>query len=270
MSQLTNDKEIKFDCLASSSSGNAFVMRFPSLADGLKERLLLVECGLPFRDLENKLFRVGVLVKQIQACLITHNHTDHSESMVDLLIRGIGVYANSSTIGQHGSDLNAHIITNSEYFEPIKDILVYPFNTAHNVPSLGFVIYDRFTRKTIMFINDTRTFIPPFNKELLVDYLFIECNHVRQQLEMVIKAISASDNQNEKSKLVKYERQRDVHLSLYGTKKMIREHIGVHANTSVFLMHLSSELGNEYVMKKEIEKTFNVKTYVCSKSGGIK
>lgn len=270
MTYHSNDKNIKFVCLASSSSGNAFLMRFPAIADNEKERLLLVECGLPIRDLETKLFDSNTLIKDIDACLITHAHSDHSESMVDLLTRGVNVYANASTIGQHGGNPKAHIISHDDFSEPISGLTVYSFNTAHNVPILGFLIYDSVTRKTIMFITDTRTFEPSFAKSLIIDYLFIECNHVRQQLEMVIKSIMASDDPKDKARLIKYERQRDVHLSLLGTKKMIRDYIGINKDTSVFLIHLSTELANEYVMKKEIETTFGVKTYVCGKKGGIK
>lgn len=270
MTSHSNEKSIKFVCLASSSSGNAFLMRFPAIADNANERVLLVECGLPIRDLEKRLFDENTLIKDINACLITHAHSDHSEAMIDLLSRGVNIYANASTIGQHGGNPKAHIISHDTFSKPIEGITVYSFNTAHNVPILGYLIYDSVTRKTIMFITDTRTFEPSFAKSLIIDYLFIECNHIRQQLEMAIKSITTSDDPKKKAMLIKYERQRDVHLSLLGTKKMIRDYIGIKPDTSVFLIHLSTELANEYVMKKEIEATFGVKTYVCGRKGGIK
>lgn len=270
MTYRSNDQQqVEFECLASSSEGNAYIVRFPPLPGFKTERNLMIECGLPIKELETKAMAANVLLKDIYACIVTHRHNDHSASIKDLMNRGMRVYANSNTIGELLTHSMAKQIEAGEFFEPIPGIMVYAFATEHDVPSLGFIINDQISNSTIAFINDTHTFDATKFLELKIDFLFIECNHIRKQLETVISTARKSTDEKEKSKLFKYTRQRDYHLSLAGTKKMIREMFAYENLRAIFLMHLSTEMANAFVMRNEIEKTFKIRTYICGKNGGI-
>jgi phosphoribosyl 1,2-cyclic phosphodiesterase len=238
-------------------------MAFPN-ESGLTS--VLVECGLPYKDIQKRMFDNGLAFGNIKACLITHAHKDHSEALSDLLDRNINVYANEKTLEPYKDNPLAHIMEIDRSSEILKDVYAYAFNTVHDVESVGYVIYDKYTNTTILFINDTRTFDIGKLKGLNFDYIFIECNHVRKQLEIVLqKAIESGDQ----AKVFKYTRQVRYHLSLAGTKKMLRQ-LGLSNTKAVFLMHLSDDLGRAEVMKREIEYTMKVDCYVCGKNGGIK
>lgn len=267
MTYRSNDNSVSFVCLASSSSGNAYVMAFPN------HRSILVECGLPYSDLIRKFIENKIQISDIGSCLITHNHNDHSQSKTELLERNIDVWANNTTLNVV-DHRKAHIVESTKVYEIMPDIFVKPFDVQHDTPSLGFMIYDKISKKTIMFINDTKTFDTSLIKEVPIDYLFIECNHVRKQLESILKSVIEHAQGNEddpiaRSKIYKFTRQAHYHLSLAGAKKVIRE-LNKTQLKSIFLMHLSDDIANEYVMKMEIEKVFKIPTYVCGKKGGIK
>ena len=68
-------------------------MRIASLGSGSKgnatlvdtgETLLLIDCGLPRRDVEARLQSRGVSGRDIDAILVTHEHGDHCRGVVPL------------------------------------------------------------------------------------------------------------------------------------------------------------------------------------------
>src|SRR3990172_3282874 len=94
--------------LASGSSGNCYRIDNDQTA-------ILIECGLPFRKLRSKLdFRL----REIEGCLVSHGHKDHSYAVQDLIKQGIDCYMSQSTakmIGANGHRL--HIVRAGEGFE---------------------------------------------------------------------------------------------------------------------------------------------------------
>jgi phosphoribosyl 1,2-cyclic phosphodiesterase len=69
---------VRFASLASGSRGNALLVE----GDGTR---LLLDCGLPLRELEARLARLGVDPQTLDGVLVTHEHKDH--------IRGVGPLA---------------------------------------------------------------------------------------------------------------------------------------------------------------------------------
>ena len=68
---------MKAECLASSSSGNCFILDFDVNGDTAR---IMVECGISIKDIYSKCNKLGIMVSSIQVCLITHAHSDHSKS----------------------------------------------------------------------------------------------------------------------------------------------------------------------------------------------
>ena len=64
--------------LGSGSRGNA------TLVEGGGVRVL-VDCGLPVREVERRLALIGVAPQTLEAVLLTHEHGDH--------VRGVGALA---------------------------------------------------------------------------------------------------------------------------------------------------------------------------------
>jgi phosphoribosyl 1,2-cyclic phosphodiesterase len=69
-------------CLGSGSSGNAVLVEADA---GERRTRVLVDAGFSARDLEARLELAGIVPRQVDAILITHDHGDHT--------RGMGVFA---------------------------------------------------------------------------------------------------------------------------------------------------------------------------------
>lgn len=75
--------------LASGSRGNAYLV-----SDGVTP--ILLECGLSIKQIRQGL---GFGLTEVAACLVTHEHQDHSKAIRDVLRMGVYVYASPGTIG---------------------------------------------------------------------------------------------------------------------------------------------------------------------------
>jgi phosphoribosyl 1,2-cyclic phosphodiesterase len=82
---------LRFSLLGSGSSGNAALVQ-------AGETILLLDCGLAYKHLEERAASVGIQLSQITAVLITHEHGDHIKSLGTLTRRlGIPVYITPET-----------------------------------------------------------------------------------------------------------------------------------------------------------------------------
>ena len=91
---------LRFTSLGSGSSGNATLVE--SLAQGAsRASRVLVDCGLPLRQLERRLASRGLAVSDIDAVFVTHEHSDHLGGVLALQRRhGIPVWASAGTWAQ--------------------------------------------------------------------------------------------------------------------------------------------------------------------------
>ncbi len=106
--------------LGSGSTGNALLVEGPG-------GLLLVDAGLPWRELQARASRAGFSLKGLQAALLTHEHSDHVRGLDPLLRRGVEVYASAGTLralGIRGTALAPGI--------ELGGIRVFPFSTSHD------------------------------------------------------------------------------------------------------------------------------------------
>lgn len=82
----------RLTALASGSSGNAFLLQAGQTS-------LLIDCGLPARQIVRELKRRGVHPEELAAILLTHEHGDHVLSAGALSRRyGVPVLANPATL----------------------------------------------------------------------------------------------------------------------------------------------------------------------------
>lgn len=87
-----------FASLGSGSRGNATCVR-------MGEALLLVDCGFSLKQTEIRLERLGVRPADIDAILVTHEHSDHASGVPALAARyGIPVYATHGTFRSFAAD----------------------------------------------------------------------------------------------------------------------------------------------------------------------
>ncbi len=84
---------MRFASLGSGSKGNATLVR----AD---DTLLMVDCGFSLRETTRRLERLAVRPEQLDAILVTHEHSDHCAGVAALSRKfGIPVYLSHGTAG---------------------------------------------------------------------------------------------------------------------------------------------------------------------------
>lgn len=133
-----------FEALASSSAGNAYIV-----CDG--ETHILLECGISHKKL---LKLSGFALKDFKACLVSHEHKDHSKCVEDLIGRGMEVYMSAGTAEALGVEA-VSVIESMEQFN-VGTFDIVPFATFHDCAEpLGFLIKSRVDGDVLAFATDT-------------------------------------------------------------------------------------------------------------------
>jgi phosphoribosyl 1,2-cyclic phosphodiesterase len=126
--------------LASGSKGNSVYVE-------VGETRLLIDAGLAAKEIVNRLATVGVDASDLDAILVTHEHTDH--------VRGVGALARRLKIpvvaSYPATRLLSPLLTACESVEfeaghsfTFRDLLIDPFPVTHDaVDPVGFVIEGR-------------------------------------------------------------------------------------------------------------------------------
>lgn len=164
---------MKFESLASSSAGNAYIV-----SD--QETRILLECGLSFKKLQKL---AGFNLGDFKACLVTHEHKDHAKSVPELISRGMDVYMSPGT-AEALETTSAQLIEHLEQFN-VGSFDIVPFTTFHDAKEpLGYLIKSRIDGDILAFATDTvnlRYKFPDLN------ILAIEANYDKAILERCVK-----------------------------------------------------------------------------------
>lgn len=160
---------MKFKALASSSSGNAYIV-----SDN--DTRILLECGVSHQKLQKL---SGFRLSEFQACLVSHEHKDHAKAVADLVSRGMAVYMSPGTADALETDA-VNLIEHMEQFN-VGSLDIVPFTTFHDAAEpLGFLIKSRVDGDVLAFATDTvnlRYKFPGLN------ILAIEANYDKHILE---------------------------------------------------------------------------------------
>lgn len=160
---------MKFESLASSSHGNAYIV-----SDS--DTRILIECGVSHKQLQKL---AGFSLSDIKACLVSHEHKDHAKCVDELIKRGMEVYMSCGT-AQALENESATLIENMEQFN-VGSFDIVPFTTFHDAAEpLGFLIKSRIDGDVLAFATDTvnlRYKFPGLN------ILAIEANYDREILD---------------------------------------------------------------------------------------
>lgn len=160
---------MKFEALASSSAGNAYIV-----SDN--DTRILLECGVSHKQLQKL---SGFSLSEFQACLVSHEHKDHAKAVADLISRGMAVYMSPGTAEVLETE-GAELIEHMEQFH-VGSLDIVPFTTFHDAREpLGFLIKSRIDGDVLAFATDTvnlRYKFPGLN------ILAIEANYDKNILE---------------------------------------------------------------------------------------
>lgn len=131
-----------FVSLASSSRGNCYIV------DDGQTRLML-ECGISFRRI-----RKEADLSSIRACLLSHEHKDHSRSVRELIASGVEVYASAGTAEALDCELISQVEDRERFRVGSFDVI--PFRTWHDaLLPLGYLLRSRADGEKLVFATDT-------------------------------------------------------------------------------------------------------------------
>ena len=228
--------------LASSSLGNCYY-----ISDGTTK--LLIECGIRLREIQF----CGIRMNQLDGCLITHEHKDHSKSIVDLIRYCVPVYASYGTLNacKVRKNLYVNYVEAGKMFS-INSLDIIPFETQHDaVEPLGYYIKSRITGETLLFATDTY-FI--HNRFESLNYIMVECNY---KLSIVQERLISG-----KIPKVLAARLMHSHFEFDNVKTFLKSN-DLSKCKEIYLLHLSRAHSDEVEFKKEIEELTGIPVIVC-------
>jgi len=127
---------MEISILASGSNGNSCLVED-------KDTSILVDAGKSGRVLENRMDSLGKSLENVDAVILTHGHSDHISGAGVISRRyGIPVYVSNnvySAVRFKLGEIKRKAFFYDKSFK-IKNLVVNPVLTSHNVPSCGFVI----------------------------------------------------------------------------------------------------------------------------------
>ena len=133
---------LKFCSLYSGSSGNSLFVE-------TENTKLLIDAGVSCKKIEETLKDIDIDPYSIDGILVTHEHTDHIQSLGTLSKKfDLPVYVNQKTLDympkqrEKISDKNIKIFDINQNFE-IGDLKITPFSIPHDAANpCGFSIYN--------------------------------------------------------------------------------------------------------------------------------
>lgn len=233
---------MQVEILGSSSSGNAYIIN-----DGKSS--LLLECGLPLREMQIK---SDFKIANVDACLISHSHLDHSKAIHDVLKMGIDVYALPETLSAFG--VLDHYRTHS--VEPLKPFKVntfeiMPITMYHDCPCVGYMVYSETTKERLFFATDTyKITVNPQE----VDYLILEINY---QKEIVNRLVNEG--------IMEASIRARLLFSHYELSKALKwlKRIDKSRLKRIYVAHLSNGHSNAEEIKRSVIAETGVPTVIC-------
>lgn len=236
---------MKFLPLASSSAGNAYL-----LSSG--ETNLLLECGITVRELRR---RLGGTLPPLRACLVTHEHGDHSKAAKQLLHLGIPVYMSYGTAFAHKDNMDeARLIAAGEAVQ-LGGLRVLAFRVFHNTEEpLGWLIEDSRTGERLLFAIDTvnLNYIAP-----RLNFVALECNYAAEIMNR-----SPDTNQNFR---FRKERTKRCHMEVGTALRYLRK-LDLSKCRGIYLMHLSDAYSDANAFQEQFERAFpGIQITICPK-----
>ena len=233
---------ITITTLASSSKGNCY-----HVTDGSTP--LLLECGIPFKDIQRKL---DFKTSEIKGCLVSHEHGDHAKAIADVMKAGIDCYMSEGTRIALGID--GHRVKTEEarrHFR-VGTWLIMPFKTEHDAAyPFGYLLYSIDTRDKLLFATDTYYVKYRFNG---LTHVMIECNYSLDILKANVE--SGLVDAAQKNRLLQ------SHFSLDNVKEFLKAN-DLSKVSEIHLLHLSDGNSDADRFKREIQQLTGKMVYVA-------
>lgn len=170
---------IRVASLGSGSEGNALVVCVPGTT-------ILLDCGFSLAETTRRLARLGLQPQQLDAILVTHEHTDHISGVASLARRyQLPVHASYGTLSALAERLaqSQCVALTSDRPYTLGALLIEPFAVPHDAREpLQYVVGDGHQRLGVL--TDVGCTTPHIQDMLSgCDGLILETNHDADLLE---------------------------------------------------------------------------------------
>lgn len=240
---------MKIIVLASGSKGNATYIE-------TKNTKILIDAGISYLQIKNRLASRNIVLTELDAIFVTHNHTDHIKHLASIAMRTNATIfisditynaINYKTSGSLNYLKTALIKENCKY--EVGDLIVAAMLLSHDVSScFGYAIKEKVEGNvTYGYITDTG-FIPEQYLSLIskLQVISIEANH---DVEMLKKS-------SRPWPLIQRILSNQGHLSNVQCATYLKGFNYQYVKT-IILSHLSEECNSEEIAKKEIMVAFD-------------
>ncbi len=233
--------------MASGSSGNCYLV-----SD--KDGSLLLEAGIPIGKI-----RMGCdfHLHDVDGCLVTHSHSDHSKAVKDILKAGVSVYMPKLEIAAlklpdhfrlHGLELardgRYKCIT-------VGSFLVQPFRVEHDTPEpVGYLIRSRSGEK-LLYFTDTYYLHYRFSG---LNYIIGECNYDRDTMWNAYE--SGSTNTSRAKRLFTSHMSLDNFLGFLAATDLSQV-------KRIYVCHMSGDHGHEKKTLDAVRALTDAEVIIC-------
>jgi phosphoribosyl 1,2-cyclic phosphodiesterase len=216
---------------------------------------LMIECGVAWKKIQKALnYDLG----GIEACLLSHEHKDHSKAVIDVMSAGVDVYTSAGTLTSLGITEDcpqyrrAKIIANKTLIK-LPSFQVFVFDVHHDAEEpLGFIIREIAINEFMLFATDTshieQRFAYPFS------IIAIECSY---DVEILNHGVETGDINETLAK-----RLLTSHLEKSQAMRYIGEFCNLTKCQEIHLLHLGKDNIDKEQTRIDFEKKFFIKTVI--------
>lgn len=228
--------------IASGSRGNCY-----RISDGVTP--LLLECGIPIKQIRQGL---GFGLTEVAACLVTHEHQDHSKAIRDVLRMGVYVYTSPGTIKALGLEHHRLRPVKAKETFQVGTWTIRAFETQHDAQEpLGFLLHSQASNERLLYATDTYYIRYKFPG---LTHIMVECNYAADILEANVKRGSVPE--------VLKKRLLTSHFSLDNVKEFLKAN-DLSQVREIWLLHLSDGNSDAERFKKEIMEVVGRPVYIA-------
>lgn len=157
----------EFALLASGSKGNCFVVKSG-------ETRIMIDCGTTGKYLQKSFASIGLTKEELDAVLITHDHSDHISQI--RRFRDLNIYAPVEI-----PDIESFLVRPMQKFS-VGNVLITPIALSHDAPhTTGYILDD--SQEKLVYITDTGYVNEKYFQLLKdADYIILESNHDTEML----------------------------------------------------------------------------------------
>lgn len=154
--------------LASGSRGNCYLL-------SNLDKILLIECGISFKEIEKAL---NYDISNVVGCIVSHCHSDHVKCAKEIQNACIDIYGNQETISYINFGYSHHLkVLQEKQKVDIGGFAVTPFELPHNgVQNFGYII-EQEEMGRLLFMTDFEYCKYRFKN---IQHMIIEANYDKQ------------------------------------------------------------------------------------------